>query len=338
MRERHGGTRRGRQRRRNVAAALCLGVVILDPVTASGAASSGSRAASAPSSSGTARPGAARTGSAVPSPLPQYGAAQNDKGSSQDSAGAAESAPSATSAAPAPASPAPPPMAVSDPLQSSEFAGLPQVGAIFGYSGGSTTTHFCTASVVDSSGGDVIVTAAHCVYDSDSGAYVDDIAFVPGYHDGRQPYGVWTPSKIVVAQQWIDDADPDYDVAFLVVHQPGSGRRLQDAVGADELGISPPYSTLAQAVGYPAATEKPITCTNQLRQFSATQLEFDCADFPGGTSGGPLLTGVDTATGYGTVSGVIGGYEEGGDTPDVSYSVYFTDAVQDLFTQAEAAG
>jgi hypothetical protein len=35
--------------------------------------------------------------------------------------------------------------------------------------------------------------------------------------------------------------------------------------------------------------------------------------------------------------GVIGGYQEGGDTPSVSYSVHFGTPVQQLYQQAVAA-
>jgi V8-like Glu-specific endopeptidase len=302
--------------------------LLLDPLAAHGL--SDSAAAPRPSASGTAHAGSAGQATRVPSPSPApLGSAQLAE--SDDTR--AESP-----AAPAVEGPRTLPMTVSDPLSGAAFSGLPQVGAIFSYDNGSIGSQFCTGSVVSSGTGDIIVTAAHCVYDSSSGAYISDIAFVPGYHDGQQPYGVWTPSKIVVAQQWMDDADPDYDVAFVVVHQTGSSARIQDAVGADALGVNPSHTALTQVVGYPSSTEQPITCTNETKQFSSTQLEFDCAGYPGGTSGSPFLTGVDTQSGLGTVSGVIGGYEEGGDTPDVSYSAYFGSSVADLFAQAEAAG
>ncbi len=42
------------------------------------------------------------------------------------------------------------------------------------------------------------------------------------------------------------------------------------------------------------------------------------------------------ALGTGTVFGVIGGYEEGGDYPWASYSVYFTGPTLKLYWQAEA--
>lgn len=235
------------------------------------------------------------------------------------------------------------PMSVSNPLAGSPFTGVPQIGALFGTSNGSIDGqgHYCTGSVVNSPEGDVIVTAAHCVYDS-SGVYTD-IAFVPGYHDGQDPYGVWIPSAVVVSPQWASGSDPNYDVAFVVVHEQGSPTKIQDVVGGDQLSLSPGYAGLTQVVGYPESTEQPITCTNYTKQFTdssltTAQLEFDCDDFPGGTSGGPFLQGVDANTGLGSIVGLIGGYEAGGDTPDVSYSSYFGDWVGSLFAQAENEG
>jgi V8-like Glu-specific endopeptidase len=356
-------TRQRKQRRRRYAAAvLCLGTLsvgalgtflleqraahaqsrtaaptlqtpasqpVAYPLGSSGAAGLGQeRAALRPTSSGTAGPATVNPGPRTPSPSAVY---PDGIGS-----GGAMAAPFA-GAALAPASEAPS-MTVSDPLAATPFAGLAQVGAIFAYANGATSSHYCTGSVVSSPPGDIVITAAHCVYDSSSGTYINGIAFAPGYHDGQQPYGAWTPSKILVPQQWINSGDPDYDVAFLVVHQSGSDQRIQDQVGAELLGLDPSYTGLVQVVGYPGATEQPVTCTGHTKELSATQLEFDCPGFPDGTSGGPFLADVDQQTGRGTVVGVIGGYQTGGDTPDISYSAYFGSAVADLFDQAEAAG
>ena len=235
------------------------------------------------------------------------------------------------------------PMTVSNPLTGTAFDGVPQIGAIFSTEDGSISGegHYCTGSVVNSPEGDIIVTAAHCVYDS-SGVYTD-IAFVPGYHDGQDPYGVWIPSAVVVSPQWTSNSDPNYDVAFVVVHEQSSATKIQDVVGGDDLGLNPSYAGLTQVIGYPESTEQPVTCTNYTAQLSdpsltTPQLQFACANYPGGTSGGPFLQGVDSNTDLGTVVGVIGGYEAGGDTPNVSYSVYFTDWTGSLFAQAESEG
>jgi hypothetical protein len=50
------------------------------------------------------------------------------------------------------------------------------------------------------------------------------------------------------------------------------------------------------------------------------------------------VTSPDPGTRTGTIVGVIGGYEEGGDTSSVSYSAYFGSAVQKLYQQAIAGG
>jgi len=48
------------------------------------------------------------------------------------------------------------------------------------------------------------------------------------------------------------------------------------------------------------------------------------------------VTDFDPGTRSGTIVGVIGGYQEGGDTPSVSYSAYLGSAIQQLYQQAIA--
>ena len=112
-------------------------------------------------------------------------------------------------------------------------------------------------------------------------------------------------------------------------------------VGGDQLGVDAGYGNLVQVVGYPTSTQEPVTCTNYTSQFtdpslSSAELEFDCDNYPSGTSGSPFLMDVNSNTNLGTVIGVIGGFETGGDTPQVSYSVYFDSTVASLLATAEA--
>ena len=191
------------------------------------------------------------------------------------------------------------------------FAGTAAVGALFATSAGKLSQHFCTASVINSSDGDLVITAAHCVTGT-SGT----VAFVPGYHGGAIPYGVWTVTKVYVDRAWSSSANQDDDVAILQVHQPGSTVPIEDVTGAERLGIGAPATReLVQVIGYPNGTNQPITCQNRLKEPMKDQLEFDCGGYPDGTSGGPFLGKVDPATGQGTVIGVIGGYEQGSDAP-----------------------
>jgi len=211
------------------------------------------------------------------------------------------------------------------------FGGTPAVGALFSTSNGQLGTHFCTASVVSSPHGDLLVTAAHCVSGTQG-----TIAFVPGYANGKAPYGIWYVSRVFTDRAWNNSTSQDDDVAFLQVQQNNTSTPIEDVTGAERLGIDLPEVELTHVIGYPNGASEPMICRNWTRAFSPAQLEFDCGGYPNGTSGGPFLVRVDHFTGQGTVMGVIGGYEQGGDDPAVSYSAVFGQNVAALYKTAEA--
>jgi V8-like Glu-specific endopeptidase len=213
------------------------------------------------------------------------------------------------------------------------FSGVAAVGALFTMDSGRLGTHFCTASVVHSTRGDLAITAAHCVSD-DPG----QVVFVPGYANGTEPYGIWQVTRVYTDQAWQSTQDPDDDVAFLRLSDGSDGTPIEDITGAEQLGTGWQGSTLVQVIGYPNGADQPVVCANWTKSFSPTQLEFDCRGYTNGTSGGPLLADVSDGSGQGTVIGVIGGYEQGGDTPDVSYAPAFGAAVAALYRSAEAGG
>jgi V8-like Glu-specific endopeptidase len=210
------------------------------------------------------------------------------------------------------------------------YNGTHAVGALFTISGGHLGSHFCTASVVNSPVKDLVVTAAHCLHGKRPG----QVAFVPDYHRHREPYGTWTVSQVFVDAAWASSASPSDDVAFLVVTQPGNSTPVQGLTGGENLATGWKAAQLVQVVGYPDGRQRPITCAARTRPFGRRQMEFDCGGYTDGTSGGPFLANVHPATGLGAVIGVIGGYEQGGNTPSVSYSARFGQAVRDLYNTA----
>jgi V8-like Glu-specific endopeptidase len=213
--------------------------------------------------------------------------------------------------------------------------GTSAIGALFSTSGGQLRTHFCTASVVHSPAGDLLVTAAHCVtgYSDTSPA---GLAFVPDYENGYAPHGVWLVTRVFVDSAWESRADPNDDFAFLTVTQPGSSTPIEDITGAERLGIGQPSTDIVQVTGYPDGLDQPVTCRNRASAFSSTQMQFDCDGYTDGTSGSPFLTRGDTATGESTVIGVIGGYQRGGGSPDISYAATFGENAQALYAIAVA--
>ena len=84
------------------------------------------------------------------------------------------------------------------------YNGTPAVGALFTTSSGHLGQHFCTGSVVASPAGDLVITAAHCMQGKQAG----DVDFVPEYHRGQQPFGVWTVTQIFVDRAWSSSRRP----------------------------------------------------------------------------------------------------------------------------------
>jgi V8-like Glu-specific endopeptidase len=218
--------------------------------------------------------------------------------------------------------------------ETSSYGPASTVGALFSISpSGQLESHFCTASVVDSPAGDLIVTAAHCM----TRHTARDVAFVPGYSRGQQPFGVWTVTQVIEDQQWTSSSAPDDDFAFLVVRQPATNEAIEDVTGGEAIGIDVSAGQRVEVAGYPNLGNAPVSCANTALEFSPTQYEFDCGGFTNGTSGSPLLTNAGPFHGAGTVIGVIGGYQEGGSTASVSYAARFSARLAALYRTALAA-
>ncbi len=208
------------------------------------------------------------------------------------------------------------------------FPGLPQVGALFSAADytGAGAAHFCTGTVIDSPAGDLVLTAAHCVFDSSQGTYTHgQITFAPGYDGAPNAAlgGVWNVESVDVAPGYVANGDEEDDYALLVIgaqhgvkiQQRTGGLRLAEAALPEPVAVEG-YNDLQ----YDARGNEPVICA--ARAFEETDdglpwARFDCPNFQDGTSGGPWITA------QGTVVGVIGGYEQGGDSPDWSYSALF---------------
>jgi V8-like Glu-specific endopeptidase len=214
------------------------------------------------------------------------------------------------------------------------FNGTAAVGALFTRkANGTLGSHFCTAAVVNSPGENLLITAAHCMAGRSLGPG-NGVVFAPGYHNGKFPHGTWIVRATYIDTAWQQDQNQNDDVAFLVAGRQGT--RIQRHTGAETLMVDEPPQVV-HVIGYPDGTNRPITCTAPARSFDhGHQMVFDCDDYTNGTSGGPFLAHVNPDTGDGWVIGVIGGYQEGGDTPNISYSPRFFSAVQDLYETAVA--
>lgn len=198
---------------------------------------------------------------------------------------------------------------------------------------GGKLQHFCTAAVVRSPQEDLVITAAHCIYGKVLGTK-GQVIFGPEWSNGKFPKGRWLVMSATVDSKWKQDRDPNDDVAFLVVRN--GDQKIQRVTGAETLEIGTKLPKTVQVIGYPDSASKPVRCngsaTQLLHRKYLHQLVFDCGGYTGGTSGGPFLMRLSKG-GAGEVIGVIGGFEEGGVSPSVSYSSQFLSNIAGLYKQ-----
>jgi len=213
------------------------------------------------------------------------------------------------------------------------FNGTPTVGALFVPGAYPGSFHTCTASVIRSTSRDVIMTAAHCVTGSGRG-YV----FVPGYRNGRAPYGVWHVVAAYGSPRWVHHPhhqDTQRDWAFLrVADKTKAGRtvHLQDVVGGNRLGSTATAGTAIRVPAYPVGrNDRPINCRTHVYLHGGSPA-FQCTGYVGGTSGAPWLAGRGR---HRVVIGVIGGLHQGGCTPATSYSARLGKPAHTAFERAD---
>jgi hypothetical protein len=207
------------------------------------------------------------------------------------------------------------------------------VGALFWFRNGHLGPHFCTASVVHSARGDLLIIAAHCL----PGASVQppgSVVFAPGYRNSKFPLGTWTVTSVFETARWSASHDPNDDVAFLTVSRRGTS--VERAAGAELLATYRALPATVQVVGYPDGADQPLACTTRATAIvtaALRQLTFSCPGYTNGTSGSPFLYRAGSGS---AIIGVIGGYQCGGDTARVSFSAQFLANVAALYRTANA--
>ncbi|WP_152646373.1 trypsin-like serine peptidase [Streptacidiphilus albus] len=221
------------------------------------------------------------------------------------------------------------------------FAGVPSVGTLY-FLDKAQVAHNCTASVIKSPGRNLILTAGHC----SPGPGGHD-AFVPGYDQTKQPYGIWAVTRgYSVPGHGTSGTGSNLDFAFGTVADR-DGRKLQDVTGGNNLTRTPRYDNPSVTViGYPEkghdSTDQAIRCTvptSRLPGAGLTQMQIACHGYWDGVSGGPWMTNFNGTTG--DIIGNVGGLNAGGllNSHDplydqVSYSPMYDDQIFNLYKQA----
>ena len=215
-------------------------------------------------------------------------------------------------------------------------------GKVFVTIGGSVE-EYCSATAVNSDNQSVVWTAGHCVYTEPGEGPRHWLnsrwVFVPGYVNGRAPYGIWRARALYTTQQWLRHGNDAFDIGAAVV-EPLNGRTLVDAVGGEGIYFNQPRGYRYLSGGYPVdppfngrwlfACDSPVAHLDREEVPATTGIG---CDLTGGSSGGGWLIGVAGRSGFGYILGVTS-YSIDGER-NVLYSPYFGSVAGDLYRYVE---
>ncbi|MFC4907614.1 trypsin-like serine peptidase [Actinomadura gamaensis] len=274
----------------------------------------------------------ARMDSAVPADLPEQ-TSTPATGRMKQGGGPSTRTNVRTSAPPAA------PTAITAKERSWPTNGIPTVGALFFNVG--PIHQRCTGTVVNTPKGNIIATAAHCIWRKDVGIPHPNPnpVFVPGYYSGHSPYGKWAVKSRYITTEWHNHFNPDHDFGFMVM-KPNHGKNLQPLLGANGWKTSDQYyQNYVEITGYPGNRNRPYQCYTHTRQAKnyIWQLVFGCDNYHEGVSGSLLMLDFHTTgplRNLGTAMASLGGYKEGGTSDNTSYAVIWNHATAVLLDAA----
>ncbi|MFI7033640.1 trypsin-like serine peptidase [Microbispora rosea] len=101
----------------------------------------------------------------------------------------------------------------------SKNVNLPRTtGKVF-FIGTDNKPHWCTATALQSLNKNLVATAGHCVYDTVKDKdLMDKWVFVPGYYNGKTPYGIYVGKMAFTHFDYTTYGDGDFDYAFVAVY------------------------------------------------------------------------------------------------------------------------
>jgi V8-like Glu-specific endopeptidase len=216
--------------------------------------------------------------------------------------------------------------------------GFRQNGAIFIVLPGGFGTARCSGTSVKAPNLSVVFTAGHCVNEGGRRWFNRDWVFVPGYHDGVRPFGVFVAKWLGATDTWVTNGSENGDVGAAVVSRNARGQRLGAAVGGYDIAWNLSPKQVFDVHGYPAAP--PFDGTSQRMCTGTPYLGHDIISF---LQTGPLnmalsceVTGGASGGGWTIHGDVLNGVTNYGypDDPTTDFGAYFGKAVGALYKQA----
>lgn len=193
----------------------------------------------------------------------------------------------------------------------------------------------CSGGTINNPTGDMVITAAHCVYDK---AWMQSWIYVPAYNNGSEPYGYFVANDLTTFTAWMTSGDRNYDVGIANVGSNLLSQQLVATTGGNGLDWDASYAVNVTIWGYPVDTthnanengNTPFACYGYTTYQYISRIEATC-NMNEGASGGPWLEYYNVTSGLGYVDGVTSTGDPLGDID----SPYFGDDVAELYADTE---
>lgn len=181
-------------------------------------------------------------------------------------------------------------------------------------------TSYCSGTSIS---GNIVLTAAHCVYDSTNNTWYSNWVFTPAYRNAAAPYGTFAATSCTILTAWINlsgsfsiNTWTQHDVAVCNMGNNSNGQTLNAAVGFMGRQWNQSYIRHFHDLGYPFRDYNTAlitdsgkwlrTCIAEAFQQTTEVRGIGC-NWGGGISGGPWVVNYTPAVVAGFADGVNSG-------------------------------
>jgi hypothetical protein len=182
-------------------------------------------------------------------------------------------------------------------------------------------TSFCSGTSISNN---VMLTAAHCLYDTTNNRWYSNWVLTPAYRNGSAPYGSFAATQCWVLTAWVNlsgsfaiNSWTQHDVGVCRMGNNSAGQTLNTAVGWMGRQWNFPYARHFHVVGYPFRDYNNNTLSSGAGAFlracvsesfqQTTETRGTGCNWGGGISGGPWIVGYAPTVVTGAADGVNSG-------------------------------
>ncbi|MBK8047728.1 MAG: trypsin-like serine protease [Anaerolineales bacterium] len=182
-------------------------------------------------------------------------------------------------------------------------------------------TSYCSGTSISNN---ILLTAAHCLYDTTNNRWYSNWVFSPAYRNGSAPYGTFAATQCWVLTSWVNlsgsysiNGWARHDVGVCRMGNNSAGQTLNNAVGWMGRQWNWAYARHFHNLGYPFRNTSDALITDAGKYLHACVAEsfqqttdtrgMGC-DMSRGKSGGPLMTNYAPTVISGNADGVYSGF------------------------------